>query len=107
MNIDQSASVLLMSVAEAKRCGIAENKWIYLHGCADTVEKEVRSLHTHTHTQSTHMLAHEGRETKTGQGGKTARLAPCFAVRAGRVNPARFRAVYYRAIVPVAFTSFP
>ena len=41
MNVDQSASCLLMSVAEAKRRQIPSSKWVYLHGCADTIEKEI------------------------------------------------------------------
>uniref|UniRef100_A0A6S8F9P6 Thiolase-like protein type 1 additional C-terminal domain-containing protein n=1 Tax=Aplanochytrium stocchinoi TaxID=215587 RepID=A0A6S8F9P6_9STRA len=39
MNVDQSASVIIMSEAEAMRRGISKSKWIYLHGCADTIEK--------------------------------------------------------------------
>jgi len=39
--VDMAASVILMSVAEARRRGIAEEKMIYLHGCADTIEKEI------------------------------------------------------------------
>jgi len=41
MDVDQSASVLLMSVAEARRAGVPPEKWVFLHGCADTVEKEI------------------------------------------------------------------
>lgn len=44
MNVDQSASSLVMSVAEARRMGVPKNRWIYLHGCADTKEKEVQYL---------------------------------------------------------------
>lgn len=33
--IDQSAAVVMTSVGEARRRGIPEAKWVYLHGCAD------------------------------------------------------------------------
>jgi acetyl-CoA C-acetyltransferase len=33
--IDQSAAVILTSVAGAKAMGIAREKWVFLHGCAD------------------------------------------------------------------------
>jgi len=34
--IDQAAALIMTSVGEARRLGIPESKWIYLHGCADT-----------------------------------------------------------------------
>mmetsp|Transcript_7452 Transcript_7452/g.9733 ORF Transcript_7452/g.9733 Transcript_7452/m.9733 type:complete len:161 (-) Transcript_7452:342-824(-) len=40
MNVDQSASILLMSLAQARREGIEESKLIFIHGTADTTEKE-------------------------------------------------------------------
>jgi acetyl-CoA C-acetyltransferase len=33
--IDQAAALVLTSVAAARKLGIPEEKWIYLHGCAD------------------------------------------------------------------------
>ncbi len=33
--IDQGAALILTSVASARRLGLAEDKWVYLHGCAD------------------------------------------------------------------------
>lgn len=36
--INQSATLLLMSVGMAKQLGVDESKWIYLHGCADANE---------------------------------------------------------------------
>ena len=33
--IDQAAAVIVTSVGEARRRGIPESKWVYLHGCAD------------------------------------------------------------------------
>ena len=36
--IDQSAAVILTSVAKARELGIAEDRWVYLHGCADAYD---------------------------------------------------------------------
>ena len=36
--IDQSAAIILTSVAKAKALGIPESKWVYLHGCADAYD---------------------------------------------------------------------
>jgi acetyl-CoA C-acetyltransferase len=36
--INQSASLLLTSVAYARELGVDESRWVYLHGCADTTE---------------------------------------------------------------------
>ncbi|MEZ5657318.1 MAG: acetyl-CoA acetyltransferase [Burkholderiaceae bacterium] len=33
--IDQSAAVIMTSVAKARELGIPESRWVYLHGCAD------------------------------------------------------------------------
>ncbi len=33
--VDQAAAVVMTSVGLARRLGIAESKWIFLHGCAD------------------------------------------------------------------------
>lgn len=41
MNVDQAAGVLMMSLAEARRRGVAPERLVYLHGCADTVEKPI------------------------------------------------------------------
>jgi acetyl-CoA C-acetyltransferase len=35
INVNQSAAVMLMSVAKAKSLGISKDKWVFLHGCAD------------------------------------------------------------------------
>jgi len=37
--VNQGAAVLLTSVAEARRLGIAEDRWVYLHGHADVRER--------------------------------------------------------------------
>ncbi len=36
--IDQAAAVILTSVAKARELGIPEQKWVYLHGCADAYD---------------------------------------------------------------------
>lgn len=33
--IDQAAALIMTSAGEARRLGIPEDKWVYLHGCAD------------------------------------------------------------------------
>jgi acetyl-CoA C-acetyltransferase len=38
MEVDQSAGVILASVAKARELGVPEEKWIYLHGCADAAD---------------------------------------------------------------------
>ena len=44
MDVDQSASVLVMSEAEAERHGIPREKWVYLHGSADTYDSDAFSI---------------------------------------------------------------
>lgn len=36
--VDQAAAVILTSVAAARSLGIPEERWVFLHGCADTSE---------------------------------------------------------------------
>ena len=36
--IDQAAAIILTSVAKARELGIPENRWVYLHGCADAYD---------------------------------------------------------------------
>jgi len=36
--INQSAALLMTSVGEAKRLGVPRDRWLFLHGCADTTE---------------------------------------------------------------------
>ena len=38
MEVDQSAGVLLASVKRARELGVPEEKWVYLHGCADAAD---------------------------------------------------------------------
>ena len=35
MEVDQSAAVLIASVRKARALGVPEDKWVFLHGCAD------------------------------------------------------------------------
>ncbi len=35
IEVDQAAAVVMTSVAKARALGIAESKWVYLHGCGD------------------------------------------------------------------------
>ncbi|WP_454716373.1 acetyl-CoA acetyltransferase [Caulobacter segnis] len=35
MEVDQSAAVLIASVGKARELGVPEDKWVFLHGCAD------------------------------------------------------------------------
>jgi acetyl-CoA C-acetyltransferase len=38
MEVDQSAGVLIASEAKARELGVPEDKWVYLHGCADAAD---------------------------------------------------------------------
>ncbi|MFZ5720092.1 MAG: acetyl-CoA acetyltransferase [Pseudomonadota bacterium] len=38
MEVDQSAGVLVASVAKARELGVPEDRWVYLHGCADAAD---------------------------------------------------------------------
>lgn len=38
MQIDQGAALIMTSVGKARELGIGEEKWVYLHGCADVNE---------------------------------------------------------------------
>lgn len=39
--VNQGAAVLLMSVAAARRLGVAEDRWVFLHGHADLRERDL------------------------------------------------------------------
>jgi acetyl-CoA C-acetyltransferase len=39
IQVDQSAGVIMASYEHAKSLGIADDKMVFLHGCADTIEK--------------------------------------------------------------------
>jgi acetyl-CoA C-acetyltransferase len=38
MEVDQSAGVILASEARARELGVPQDKWVYLHGCADAAD---------------------------------------------------------------------
>ncbi len=38
MEVDQSAGVIVASVAKARELGVPEDRWVYLHGCADAAD---------------------------------------------------------------------
>ena len=38
MNVDMAAAVILTTVGTARELGIASDRWVYLHGCADANE---------------------------------------------------------------------
>jgi acetyl-CoA C-acetyltransferase len=38
MEVDQSAAVLLTSVGKARELGVPEDRWVFLHGCADAAD---------------------------------------------------------------------
>lgn len=38
MDVDQGAALLMTSVREARRLGIAEERWVYLHGCGEATD---------------------------------------------------------------------
>lgn len=39
--VNQGAAVLMMSVAAAQRLGVPEDRWVFVHGHADTVERSI------------------------------------------------------------------
>lgn len=38
IQVDQMAGLVMMSVGKARTLGVPENKWVYLHGCADATD---------------------------------------------------------------------
>jgi acetyl-CoA C-acetyltransferase len=38
MQVDQSAGVLIASVRKARELGVPQDKWVFLHGCADAAD---------------------------------------------------------------------
>ena len=59
--IDQSAAIILTSVAKAKELGIPKEKWVYLHGCADAYDHWYLSDRINFH--SSHAMRIVARET--------------------------------------------
>lgn len=48
--VNQGAAVIMTSVAKAKRLGIAAEKWVFLHGCAEANEKILLSERVNYHS---------------------------------------------------------
>ena len=42
--IDQAAAIILTSAKKARELGVPEEKWVYLHGCADGLAKKSSGL---------------------------------------------------------------
>lgn len=59
--IDQAAAVILTSVANARKLGIPESKWVYLHGCADAYDHWYISDRLNYHSSPAMRIV--GRET--------------------------------------------
>ena len=38
IQVDQSAGVLIASVKKARELGVPEDRWVFLHGCADAAD---------------------------------------------------------------------
>jgi acetyl-CoA C-acetyltransferase len=57
--IDQSAALILTSVAKAKSLGIPRDKWVYLHGCSDTYDHWFISDRKNFHTSPAMRVAGE------------------------------------------------
>jgi len=55
--IDQAAAVILTSVGKAKELGIPREKWVYLHGCADTYDHWFLSDRINFYTSPTMRIA--------------------------------------------------
>lgn len=50
MAVDQAAALVMTSVGEARRLGIPEANWVYLHGCADANDKWLVSERVNFHS---------------------------------------------------------
>jgi acetyl-CoA C-acetyltransferase len=48
--IDQAAALIMTSVGEARRLGVPESKWVFLHGCADADDHWYVSERTDLHS---------------------------------------------------------
>lgn len=57
--INQSAAILLTSEAHARKLGISEDRFVYLHGCADTKEKGVLKRAPYTMSPAMQMMAEQ------------------------------------------------
>ncbi len=57
--INQSASLLLTSVDQARKLGISEDKFIYLHGCSDTKEKSILGRQNYYSSEAMRVMAEQ------------------------------------------------
>lgn len=67
MDVDQAAAVMLATVGEARRLGVPESQWVYLHGTADAME-EPSSLLSRPEMHRSHALAAVGKELVASSG---------------------------------------
>jgi acetyl-CoA C-acetyltransferase len=57
--INQSAALLLTSVDQARKLGISEDKFIYLHGCSDTKEKSILGRQNYYSSEAMRVMAEQ------------------------------------------------
>ena len=57
--INQSAALLLTSVDQARKLGISEDKFIYLHGCSDTKEKSILGRQNYYASEAMRVMAEQ------------------------------------------------
>lgn len=67
-NVDQAAALIIMSAAKADKLGIAREKRVYLHGCADTCDKWLVSERVNYHSSP---AIHVGAAHALAMAGKT------------------------------------
>jgi acetyl-CoA C-acetyltransferase len=57
--INQSAALLLTSVEQARKLGITDDKFIYLHGCSDTKEKSILGRQNYYSSEAMRVMAEQ------------------------------------------------
>ncbi len=57
--INQSAALLLTSVDQARKLGINEDQFIYLHGCSDTQEKSILGRQNYYSSEAMRVMAEQ------------------------------------------------
>ena len=57
--INQSAALLLTSVEHARKLGISDDKFIYLHGCSDTREKSILGRKNYYSSEAMRVMAEQ------------------------------------------------
>lgn len=80
--VNQGAAVLLMPVAAARRLGVPEERWVFLHGHADMVDQPLLDRLDLTYNSASVLAVHEA---LAGAGigiddGSTLDLYSCFPV---------------------------